>query len=239
MARGAFDWLLLRIFVLDMMEKTRGIVLHTIRYSDKSLIAEIYTEQHGALSFIVRVSNQRKSVLKNVLLSPLTLLEIDFDYRERVRLQKITEVRVSDPYASLPYHPLKQTIALFLGEFLFHALREEGANAALFDFLHSSLLWLDTASQGFANYPITLLIHLTRFLGFWPTEEEARRMLPTEGEQELVPLLLRIDFPTMHLFQFTRSQRTRLLDVLNLYYRQHVAGFPELRSMAILREVLS
>ncbi len=229
----------LRILVLIMMEKTRGIVLHTIRYSDKSLIAEIYTEQHGALSFIVRVQNQRKSVLKNVLLSPLTLLEIDFDYRERARLQKLTEVRVSDPYSSLPYHPLKQTIALFLGEFLFHALRDEGFNAGLFDFLHSSLLWLDAAPRGFANYPVTLLIRLTRFLGFWPTEEEARRMLPTEEEQDLVPLLLRIDFATMHLFQFTREQRARLLDVLNLYYRQHVAGFPELRSMAILREVLS
>ncbi len=231
-------WHLFPILAPIMMEKTRGIVLHTIKYSDKSLIAEIYTEQHGAVSFLVRIPNQRKSLVKNVLLSPLTLLEIDFDYRERVRLQKLSEVRVGNPYMSLPYHPLKQTIALFLGEFLFHTLRDEGPNEALYAFLHNSLLWLDTAPQGFANFPITLLIRLSRFLGFWPTEEEAQRMLSVE-EQPYVPLLLRMDFSNMHLYRFTREQRSRLLYVLNLYYRQHVAGFPELRSMAILREVLS
>lgn len=221
-----------------MMVKTRGVVLHTIRYSDKSLISEVFTEQYGALSFVVRVPNQRKSVMKNVLLSPLTLLDIDFDYRERVRLQKLTEVHVCEPYASLPYHPLKQTIALFLGEFLFHTLRDEGPNASLYAFLHHSLLWLDAASQGFVNFPVALLLHLSRFLGIWPTEEEARAMLTPE-EQPFVPLLLRMDFNNMHRFRFTRDQKTRLLDALNAYYRRHVAGFPDLRSMAILREVLS
>ena len=43
----------------------------------------------------------------------------------------------------------------------------------------------------------------------------------------------------MHLFRFTREQRTRLLEILNDYYRLHIPHFPELRSMAILREVLS
>lgn len=221
-----------------MMVKTRGVVLHTIRYSDKSLIAEVFTEQYGALSFLVRVANQRKSVMKNVLLSPLTLLEIDFDYRERVRLQRLTEVRVAEPYTSLPYHPLKQTIALFLGEFLFHALRDEGPNAPLYAFLHHSLLWLDAASQGFVNFPVALLLRLSRFLGIWPTEEEARTMVRPE-DVVYVPLLLRMDFSNMHLYRFTREQKTRLMDVLNTYYRRHVADFPELRSMAILREVLS
>lgn len=220
-----------------MMVKTRGVVLHTIRYSDKSLIAEMFTEQFGALSFLVRVPNQRKSVMKNVLLSPLTLLEMDFDYRERVRLQRLTEVRVAEPYVSLPYHPLKQTVALFLGEFLFHALRDEGPNAPLYVFLHHSLLWLDAAPQGFVNFPVALLLRLSRFLGIWPTEEEARAMVSPE-EQAFVPLLLRMDFGNMHRYRFTRGQKTRLLDVLNAYYRRHVAGFPELRSMAILREVL-
>ena len=48
-----------------------------------------------------------------------------------------------------------------------------------------------------------------------------------------------MDFHNMHRYQFTREQKTRLLGTLNDYYRRHVAGFPELRSMAILREVLS
>ncbi len=220
-----------------MLEKTRGIVLHTIRYNDSCVIAELFTEAHGAVSFLVRVPQGRRSVMRHVLLSPLTLLEIDYDHREGQRLQRLADVRVWEAYGSLPYHPLKQTIALFLGEFLFYALRHEGASAALFQYLVHSLLWLDGKEGGFANYPIVFLIHLSRFLGIWPTREEAQSLLP-EGERGFVPLLLRMDFGSMHLFQFSAVQRQRVLQVLNDYYCCHVAGFPQMRSMAILREVL-
>lgn len=224
--------------VLIMLIKTRGVVLHTIRYSDKSLIAEVFTQAHGAVSFLVRVPSTRKSLMRGVLLSPLTILELVYDHRDQLRLQRLIEVRVSEPYASLPYHPLKQTIALFLGEFLFYALRHEGTSVPLFDFLVGSLLWLDNKESGFANYPITFLIRLSRFLGIWPSKEEVRCLLSPQ-EEEWVDLVLRMDFPSMHLFRFSTLQRQRLLQVLNDYYMQHIAAFPAMKSMSILREVLA
>jgi len=221
-----------------MLEKTKGIVLHTLRYNDTSLIVDIFTESHGAQGFMVRTPRGHKSVLRNVLLTPLSLLELDFDYRESQHLQRLSDVRVAVPYASLPYHPVKETIALFLGEFLYYALRNESENPALFAFLQNSMLWLDGCQQGYANFPATLLIRLSRFLGFWPSVEEAQGVL-RRGEEPLVPLMLRMNYGTMHLFRFTPVQRARLMEVLNDYYRLHIPGFPELRSMAILREVLS
>ena len=160
------------------------------------------------------------------------------DYQETQRLQRLVDARVEEPYQSLPYHPMKQTIALFLGEFLYYALREEQTNPELYAYLVNSLLWLDNRTEGFANFPLTFLIRLSRFLGIWPDTEEAQRTL-LQGEEQLVPLILRMDFATMHLFRFSRDQRARLMQVLNDYYRLHVPHFPELRSMAILREVLS
>ncbi|MBQ8051988.1 MAG: DNA repair protein RecO [Bacteroidaceae bacterium] len=221
-----------------MLEKTRGIVLHTLRYADQKVIVTMFTERHGAVSFMVRVPRSRKSVVQNVLLSPLSLLEVDFDYQEQARLQRLVDVRVDVPYQSLPYNPMKQTIALFLSEFLYYSLREEQTNPELYAYLEHSLMWLDVRTERFANFPLTFLIRLSRFLGFWPDNEEARRIL-RQGEEAYVPLILRMDFGTMHLFRFTREQRTRLMEVLNDYYRLHVPHFPELRSMAILREVLS
>ena len=176
--------------------------------------------------------------MQNVLLTPLSLLEVALDYQDSARLQRLVDVRVDEPYQSLPYHPMKQTIALFLSEFLYYSLREEQTNPELYDYLESSLLWLDNRSERFANFPLTFLIRLSRFLGFWPDTEEAQKVL-RQGEDTLVPLMLRMDFPTMHLFTFTREQRQRLMQVLNDYYRLHVPHFPELKSMAILREVLS
>ena len=221
-----------------MLEKTRAVVLNTLRYTDTKLIATLFTESRGAVSFIVRQPKGRKSTVQSVLLAPLMQLEVVMDYRESMRLQKMVDVKVDVPYKTVPYNPLKQTIALFLGEFLYYALREEQSNPELYSYLTDSLQWLDAREEGYVNFPTTFLIRLSRFLGFWPDTEEAATVL-REGETNLVPLLLRMDFATMHLFRFTREQRTRLLEVLNDYYRLHVPHFPELRSMAILREVLS
>ncbi len=221
-----------------MIEKTRGIVLHVLRYADQKQIVTMFTERRGAVSFMVRVPRSRKSVLQNVLLSPLSLLEVDMDYQEQAQLQRLIDVRVDEPYKSLPYNPMKQTIALFLSEFLYYCLREEQTNDELYAYLVNSLLWLDNRRERYANFPATFLVRLSRFLGFWPDMEEAQKVL-RDGEAPFVPLLLRMDFGTMHLFRFSREQRTRLLEALNDYYRLHVPHFPELRSMAILREVLS
>lgn len=221
-----------------MMEKTNAVVLHSLRYADQKVIVTLFTESRGAMSFMVRVSRSRHSVMQNVLLSPLSLLEIDYDFQESQRLQRLVDVRVSEPYQSLPYNPMKQTIALFLSEFLYYCLREEQTNPELFAYLQHSLLWLDNAVEGYANFPLTFLIRLSRFLGIWPDTEEAQKTL-RQGEESLVPLFLRMDFGTMHLFRFTREQRSRFLQVVNDYYRLHLPHFPELRSMAILREVLS
>ena len=35
-----------------MLQKTQGIVLHTLKYKDTSLIADIYTEVAGRASFM-------------------------------------------------------------------------------------------------------------------------------------------------------------------------------------------
>lgn len=166
------------------------------------------------------------------------MLEVDIDYQDSAQLQRMVDLRIDEPYQSLPYHPMKQTIALFLGEFLYYSLREEGSNPQLYAYLVNSLLWLDAREEGYANFPLTFLIRLSRFLGIWPDTEEAQKALPEE-ERPLVPLMMRMDFATMHLFRFSRDQRARLLQVVNDYYRTHVPHFPELRSMAILREVLS
>ncbi len=225
-------------FCTVMMEKTRAIVLHSLRYADAKVIVTLFTESRGAQSFMVRVPRSRRSVMQNVLLSPLSLLEIDFDYEENRRMQRLVDVRVSEPYQSLPYNPMKQTIALFLSEFLYYGLREEQVNPELFAYLEHSLLWLDNRTKDYANFPVTFLIRLSRFLGIWPDMEEAQAALRGD-EVPLVPLLLRMDFATMHLFRFSREQRARVMQVINDYYRLHVPHFPELRSMAILREVLS
>ncbi len=212
--------------------------MRTVRYDDSSIIADIFTDTRGMLSFMVKTKRRSRDVTRNLLLSPLAIVEVDFDYREGKNLLKIDDARLVEAYRSLPYHPVKAAIALFLCDFLFHALRNEQPSQELYSFVEKSMLWLDNSEGHFANFPATFLLRLTRFLGIWPNEEEVREIV-SEEERRAVPYMLRMNYGTMHLFHFSRTERTRLMQVMNDYYRLHVAGFPELKSMAILREVLN
>lgn len=240
-----------------MIEKTQGIVLHQVKGATDHLIVTVYTESRGALQFVTKPVRQRGRRANTHLLRPLSIVDIGFDYRANQSLQRMADLQVGVAYTSLPYHPMKETIALFLGEFLYYCLRNEARNKPLFAFLLNSLLWLDSCGGEVANFHLTLLMRLTRFLGFWPPVDErvsgmyydlqscqyaAARPLHnaylTPEEARLMPQLMRMDFASMHLFRMTRQQRERFLDVLETYYQQRLPGFPQLKSLAVLREVL-
>lgn len=246
-----------------MWETTEGIVLRTQKYGDDRLIANVYTASRGMVGFLLRARRAEKTLLR-----PLGIVELNFDFRPRQELQHTREIRSSLTYSSLMFDPLKEMLAIFLAEFLSHVLRSEGPNTALYTYLRHSLQWLDAATRGVPNFHVALLIHMSRHLGFWPDVDTDKRphdqrershglllfdmqegtmcdTLPRHGqylsadESKFVPTLLRMDFHTLHLFRFTRAQRNRLLDVLLEYYRMHIPEIPELKSLPVLREVLS
>lgn len=242
-----------------MIETTQGIVLHYNRYNDDSVIVDIFTHSRGSLSFLVRDRRQqRKGGLHATLLRPLNIVELMFDYRPSASLQKMQEVHIAHCYTSLPYDPIKETVALFLSEFLHGALRSEVQNTELYHYILYSLQWLDAANEGIANFHIAFLVRLTYYLGFWPNTK-GRETLPyfdlrdgvatdTEPphsfyvkspETVALPKLLRMNLRNMHHFRLNRQQRNRILDLLTSYYQLHVPEFRDLRSLDVLREVLA
>ena len=237
-----------------MLQKTRGIVLHSLKYKDASIIVDIYTETMGRASFLVSIPRSKKANVRASLFQPLALLEFEADIRGNASLHKIKEVKLWHPFTSLPFDPYKNAIALFLSEFLYRAVRDEAENGPLFSFLIHSILWLDECKRGFSNFHVVFLMRLSRFLGLYPNLENYREgyyfdllnacfvSLPprhhsyylSSDEALLVPALMRLRYETMHLFRMNRVQRVRCLSVLNDYYRLHIPGFPELKSLEIL-----
>ncbi len=238
------------------LERTRGLVLRTVKYGDSSLITDVFTETGGVRSFMVRLPRTRRGSVKGSLFRPLCWIEFDYEYRPKVSLQKMRDVHICVSYASLPYDPFKSAIALFLADFLYWALRNEACNPPLFTYIYNSLQWLDRCESGFANFHMVFITRLTRFLGFYPNAEgycrgdffdmqnacfTGRRPFHSaylEAEEaSLVPLMMRMRYETMRHFVFNRGQRNRYLAVINDYYRLHIPDFPELKSWEILKEV--
>lgn len=241
-----------------MQEKTGGVVLRTVKYNDNALIVDVYTETRGAVSFAVKIPRSRKSSLRAVLFRPLSMLEIDFEYRRKTELQRMSDVHLAYAYTSLPYHPYKSSIALFLAEFLCRVLKHEAENASLFAYLTCSLQWLDACERAFSNFHLVFITRLTRFLGFYPNVEayhdgdffdmQNACFVPGQPmhhaflrpeEAAAIPLFMRMNYDSMRFFVMNRHERDRYIEVLNDYYRLHVPDFPELKSLDFLKEVFA
>ena len=72
------------------------------------------------------------------------------------------------PFSSIPFDAHKLGIALFMAEFVTYATRSEQQNHDLFLFVENSVMWLDTCVSSFANFHIVFMLHMTRFVGFFP-----------------------------------------------------------------------
>lgn len=240
-----------------MLQKNVGIVLHSLKYNDTSNIVDIYTEHTGRASFIVPVPRSRKAAVKSVLFQPLSIIEFEADFRPNTTLYKIKEAKSFYPFTSLPYDPFKSAMALFLAEFLYRAVREETENRPLFAYLHHSIVWLDTCSDGYANFHLVFLMRLSRFLGLYPNLDNYSRgdyfdllnacftpLRPQIHSSYINPdeagrlsQLMRMNYETMHLFAMNRTERARCLTIINDYYRLHLPDFPVLKSLAVLQEL--
>jgi len=239
-----------------MQTKTEAIVLHGLKYDETRMIVDVFTKTHGRLPFIVSLPKSAKGKIKKQYFQPLTLLAIEADIRPRVRLQKFSDVRLAMPFTTIPFDAHKLAISLFLAEFLYHALRSEQQNEPLFDYIVSSIQWLDSQESHYANFHLVFLMRLSRFLGFYPNlgqyspgcyfDLRESVFLPVPPvhrdflypqEAEKIQLMMRMDFPTMHLFRMSHEARNRLLEVTLYYYRLHLPDFPELKSISVLQEL--
>lgn len=241
-----------------MLTKTQAIVLHTIKYGETRIIVDMFTRSHGRLSFIVSIPKSTKAKTKKQFFQPLTILEIEVDVRPKLQLQKLSDVRLASPFITIPFNPHKLSISLFIAEFLYYALRSEQQNALLYDYVESSIQWLDSQKDRYANFHLVFLMRLSRFLGFYPNLDNYQTgdyfdlresmflpsppthrdfLIPQEAEK--VQLMMRMDYPTMHLFQMSHQERNRLLEVTITYYRLHLTDFPELKSIAVLQALYS
>lgn len=152
-----------------MFSKTEGIILHGIKYGDSGRIVTVYTESFGRCSFLLQGIHAKKSTGKANLLQPLFLLDMEVDHRQGRELQRAREIKICHPYQSVPFDVVKSSQAMFLAEMLYRVLKEEEARPELFQFMSHSFQIFDLMRDGNANFHLSFLIQLTRYLGFAPT----------------------------------------------------------------------
>lgn len=241
-----------------MLVNTRGLVLGSLRYSDSSFIARVYTEVAGQRSFMVRVGKGRGALGRMAMLQPLTPVTLAFDLDDRQGLRTPRQMDRSTVLRNIPFDTVRSSIAIFMAEVLTQVLQEETADARLFAFLHEAVLLLDDGEVPCQNLHLVFLSELTRFIGCSPSISHSESMAyfdlregcfcayeplhpdHVEGatKDALADLMGTALADHAHLRIGNEVRRVLLRSLLD-YYRLHVHGMRELRSHRVLEEVMA
>jgi len=240
-----------------MLLASKGIVFHTIKYGDTSLIARIYTREAGMQSFLIKGVRSQKGAIRPSHLMPMNLVDMVFTLRQDRQLQILKELKCDPVLLEIHVSPIKRGIMLFITELLNRAIREEEKNTDLFDFLSNSIQILDLQKENLQLFPHYFCLQLSRYLGFFPDQnyQKGHCLDLVEGcfvpankvghhslnpeESRVAAALMKRNFDEEELISVSARDRRSLLDGILRYYRLHFDHFHDLQSHEILREVLS
>ena len=245
-----------------MTQKTKGIILRTVKYGETSIITTVYTELFGIQSYIVKGvrQNTKKSSAKAIYFQPAAMLDLVVYHNEFKNLNFIKEYQWGYLYQTLLFDVAKNTVAIYIAETLQHSLKQPEANPELFYLIEDSLKQLDNGSPALtANLPLYFCLHLAGELGFriqgqYNSETPVLDLM--EGQfvkskpqhpyfldtylASATSKLLSINFYNdLENLHFNRSIRKELILAFQNYIALHVQDFGEIKSLPILQEIFN
>lgn len=231
--------------------------MRSMKYSETSIIADIYTEKRGMRSYLINGVRSKKARVSASLLQIMSLVEMVAYDRQEKGLNRVRELRAAHVFHSLPFDVRKSAVGLFMAEMARKAIREPEENSRLFSFLFRSFQFLDETTASIANLHLCFLLELSAFLGFVPAEDwsleapffdlqegvfaaapPAHVHYLREAESQVLYQLLDKRLENCHELSMPRQQRKSLLLHLIDYYRLHIENLPEIHAHVVLEEVL-
>ncbi len=236
-----------------MLLTTPGIVLHSTKYSDTSLIVKIFTEKRGVQSFIVKGAFSKKSRFRASIFTPLALVSITYDDHNSDRLLYLKDISRNDVGAEWSFDPARSSILMFYNELLYKLLFDSGEDEVLFNFLQEEILKISEPEVDLLELPLRFLLRLSVVLGFFPENNYSDKdcyfslsenrfqsyyidendEIPQTESRYMSQLLL-----SEATQQVTRHTRNNLLHYLIKYYQVHNEQIRDIESVEILASVL-
>jgi len=237
---------------------TEAIVIHSLKYSDNSLIVKLLSAE-GLQSYMARGVQSRASKTPASVFSPLALLHIEaITARKPGAVSILKSAGFAQPLYRCYAQPARQAILMFYAELSYEILKHDQHQdyAELFAFLKESILELEHCEQPAAAMPLLFMIRMARLLGIGMLSDtpyetycfhigEARFIHHAAGLPEMLiqgkpAELLAVILHSDHCPEgYQRNDRNELLNKLILYFQIHFHGGLRIKSHEILSVVLS
>ncbi len=236
--------------------KARGVVLHTVKYGESSLVAFLLTDVLGRQSYMIQgVRSAKGRGNKGALFQPMFVLEFEGLESSHMQMHRMKEVQTAFPLASIPFDVRKSTISLFMAEVLYRLIREVEPDSPLFDFVSGSVVALDGMTEGVANFHLWFLVRLSSFLGFYPGNEyqpgsyfdiqeglftplmPQHRLALSQDNTRILGELMACEVDKLASIGLSRMQRSDFMTAILTYFGYHLDAISQVKSIQILKEV--
>lgn len=236
--------------------KARGVVLHTVRYGENSMVLFMLTDAVGRQSYMVQgIKGGKTRGNKAALLQPMFVLEYEGYESAKMQMHRMRDVRAAMPLTSLPFDVRKSTIALFMAEVIYRLVKEAEPNGPLFGFVCDSVAALDAMQEGIANFHLWFLVMLSSYLGFYPGNEyiagswfdikegvftsvmPSHRMMLGQEDTAVMASLMQTRAEELGELKLSRERRSSFLSAMLTYFGYHLDTINHVRSVQILKEV--
>lgn len=239
-----------------MLQKTSGIIFRAVKYSESSIITDIYTRDLGLQTYIISGVRSARSKTGPALLQVMSLVELVAYHRDDRKMHRIQEMKPSFVYQRLPFEIRRSAVGMFMLELARKTIREAEENPALFDFFYETFVFLDSTTDSVANLHLHYMLELSALLGFLPggdcdaetpifdmqsgvfSADSTHRHIMDNTHSVLLYKLLLTDRRHCHLVAMTSAQRRRMLLDLIDYFKLHIENLPDIHAHEILHEVL-
>ena len=228
-----------------MIKNSIAIVLKRFPYSETSLIARCFVKDLGKVSFIVHGAHRKKSPM-GAYFQPANCLNLVYYFKENRDLQTISKASFDYSWSNIPKDLKKISYAMAMIELTDKCLTDNDSHNNLYSELFSSLKGVENSNSQlnviYWHYQYSLLT----FLGFKPDFQQS--------ELDFIPLPNPYEGPNSKdifnyfekgkqiidkNFNVTAKDRRVISNYLNACLGIHFEGVKNLKSLKILREILS
>lgn len=231
----------------------QGIVLGKTDYSETSLVLRILTKNNGLQSFLFQGAKKKKGTVV------LPMQPIEFGYYKRTdsQLGKITEWNTLFPITALSVNPIKSCICFFMAEVIGNLVHQGQPDQALTEQLFEELAWLNETEE-MSAYPLWFLADCIKHAGITPEDDEGRQHTLLDFKRGCFTSL-EPDHPFYHLsagiewckaalemerneflaYHIPKTERILAMDALLAYLSYQISGWREVKSLEVIRTVIS
>ena len=241
---------------MTMLHKTQLIVLHTIKYSDSSLLVYAYTQLFGRQTYLLKGIRTAKKHGLAAHFFPLHPLEAVVDHDPGRDIQYIKEFHRVVDLSLLRTQLHKSALALFIGELLYKSLQENAPNPELYHFIKQAIFTLNTLESGLPNFHLHFMVQLAIYSGYSPLQNYHPQQAPyfdySQGgfcaqpsfhsfpaDESLLLHRLLSQPKDFALWPLDQSVRNRFVADMARYLGYHMGVSLALKSPEILHQVLS